>query len=253
MAGPFRKTAGGVAVIEHLDAKSQLENVSDVDLFCFDPPYFGIVADGWDNQWERAEHYVEWLADIIRTMRNVASHTGSLVFFQGVGKHGVHPIFDVLREAELAGWHFRNWITWKKRRAYGKKNDYLFCREEILWLSADPKKWTFNIPLLDEKRGYDGWDKAHPAKSEYKRVSNVWSDIPELMRPERTAQKPLVLIERLVRTHSNEQNFVVDPFVGWGTTAVVCAKNNRRFVGCDVDAKTVVLAQKREKEALCAS
>jgi adenine-specific DNA-methyltransferase len=219
-----------------------------VDLFLFDPPYYGIVDDAWDNQWKTPKEYVVWLARLFGEMdRKIRPH-GSIVFFQGIGKHAVHPVFDVVREAERV-WNFRNWITWKKRRAYGKKDDYLFCREEILWFSAGDDL-TFNIPLLDEKRGYAGFSKKYPAKSEFKRVSNVWDDIPELMRPERRCQKPVPLIERLVLTHSNAGDTVVDPFVGWGTTAVACARVKRRFVGCDVDGQTVIEAVRREQEAI---
>lgn len=220
-----------------------------VDLFCFDPPYFGIVNEKWDNQWADARAYTEWMRSILIVMKEKSQPYGSCVFFQGIGKHGQHSIFDVVRDAEAVGWYFRDWITWKKRRAYGCKDRYLYCREEILWFSRHESKWAFNVPYLDEKRGYDGWDPKHPAKSEYKRVSNVWADVPELMRPERTAQKPVPLIERLVATHSMLGGLVVDPFVGWGTTAVACARLDMRFKGCDVDGVEVDKARRRVEEA----
>jgi|WetSurMetagenome_2_1015567.scaffolds.fasta_scaffold163284_2 adenine-specific DNA-methyltransferase len=233
--------------IIHSDSHKFVRSLRDesVDLLCFDPPYYGVVDDGWDNQWLSPGHYVEWMHELLLLMFRKSSPFGSLVFFQGIGKDLQHPIFGVVHEAERIGWHFRDWITWKKRRAYGCGDRYLYCREEILWFSRDKKRWAFNVPLTSQRRGYSGWNSKYPAKSEYKRVSNVWDDIPEIMRPERTAQKPVPLLERLIATHSMPGAFVVDPFVGWGTTAVACVKLDRQFEGCDADKCEVARARGR--------
>jgi DNA modification methylase len=60
-----------------------------------------------------------------------------------------------------------------------------------------------------------------------------------------TIQKPIKLIERLVLASSNEGDFVLDPFSGVGTTAVVCQKHNRRFVGFEINEKYVRLTNER--------
>lgn len=211
------------------------------DLVLIDPPYYGIVEDVWDNQWKSEDDYVTWLYGILHRAKKCLKPTGSLLMFGGIGKHGSHPFFKIIQAVEdTHGWslfHFRNMITWKKRRAYGKSHDYLFCREEIVWFSVSPERTavTFNIPLLDVKRGYAGFDKDHPAKSEFKRVSNVWDDIPELMRPRRSCEKPIPLLKRLIATHSNPGDLVVDCFAGTGSTARACAELGRNFVGCDTD------------------
>lgn len=217
-----------------------------VDLFLIDPPYYGIVKDTWDNQWKSEADYVSWLyTHIQNAVPKLKSH-GSLIMFGGIGSHGSHPLFDVIRRVESL-LTFRNMITWKKRRAYGKSHDYLFCREEILWYSksAERTEVTFNIPLLDVKRGYDGWNKSYKAKSEFKRVSNVWDDMPELMRPTRNCEKPLPLLRRLIATHSNPGDLVVDFFAGTGSTGVAALQLGRRFLGCEAmeDAATAANAR----------
>ena len=50
-----------------------------------------------------------------------------------------------------------------------------------------------------------------------------------------TTQKPVELIADLVRKHSNEGELVLDCFSGSGSTAMACIKENRRFVGCELD------------------
>lgn len=234
------------------DACAFIESLEDasVGLVLIDPPYYGIVDDSWDNQWASEDDYVSWLSVMCYAARKKLTPAGSLLVFGGVGKHGSHPFFRVISELEKK-FHFRNLITWKKRRAYGKSHDYLFCREEIAWFSCSEERTgvTFNIPYTDVKRGYDGFNKKYPAKSEYKRVSNVWDDIPELMRPERNCQKPEPLIKRLVETHSNPGDLVVDFFAGWGTTGVVALKCGRRFLGCEAIADDAALANSRCVEA----
>ncbi len=217
-----------------------------VDLFVLDPPYFEITNDAWDNQWESETDYIQWLVNLLRIAFRKTKPHGSMLVFGGVGKDGGHPFFDVVREVKVERvtgeyevparlWTYRNWITWKKRRAYGKSHDYLFTREEIVWFSKSPERTevTFNIPLLDVKRGYEGYNKDYPAKSEFKRVSNVWDDITELFKPERSCQKPIPLLDRIVKTHSNPGDFVVDFFAGWGTTGVSALGLGRDFLGCE--------------------
>jgi site-specific DNA-methyltransferase (adenine-specific) len=242
-----------LSYVKACDAFDLLDSLGprSVDLFCIDPPYYGIVKDSWDNQWKDPDEYIEWLVELLQLALQKIASDGSLICFGGIGVHGVHPLFDVIHGAETVGWTYRNWITWKKRRAYGKSHDYLFTREEILWYSASPirEEVAFNIPLLDEKRGYAGWNKDYPAKSEYKRVSNVWDDIPELFKPERYTQKPIPLMERLIKTHSNKGDLVVDFFAGWGTTGVAALRNGRRFVGCEAIQADAKAADRRCIEA----
>ena len=225
--------------------QSTLEDNS-VKLLLIDPPFFEITKEKWDNQWKDEKEFVNWLTDIVEQFYTALTLDGSILMFGGMGRHGCHPLFEVVKRLEKT-YFFRNWITWKKRRAYGKSHDYLYCREEIIWLSRSDERTsiTFNIPLLDEKRGYAGYNSKYPAKSEFKRVSNVWNDIdpseldlivedcPELMRPERAAQKPQKLLTRLIETHSDPGDLVVDCFSGYGSTGIAALAIGRRFQGCE--------------------
>ena len=235
-----------------------LEDAS-VNLVLTDPPYFGIVEDHWDNQWPNERAFAEWLSGIFLSLLPKITPTGSLVFFGAMGKHGSHPLFRVVTALEDNGYTFRQWVTWRKRRAYGKSNDYLYVREEILWFSksGEPNDVTFNKPYTDELRGYAGWDDKYQAHSEYKRVGNVWTDIdpviddiPELFKPSRSCQKPEKLMDRLVSTHSNKGDLIVDPFAGWGSTGVSAVSMGRDFVGCEAIEQDAVAADLRVSRAV---
>ncbi len=223
------------------DAEKFLTGLKDasVDLFLIDPPYFKVVRDLWDHQWESAEVYAKWLINLCELARQKVKPNGSMIMFQSIGKHGQHPVFQVIAGVERH-WHFRNWITWKKSRAFGKGSNYLFCRDEILWFSANGKdeQVTFNVPLTEQKL-------KRPGKTEFKKVSNVWTDIEMVFRPERSCRRPLPLLARLIKAHSNPDDLVVDFFSGFGTTGIVSHNLGRRFLGCEAIEEDARAANRR--------
>ena len=241
-------------------ADALLDTLPDasVDLFLTDPPYHGITSDAWDNEWPTERAFAEWLSAILLRALPKLTPTGSLVFFGAMGRHGSHPLFRVVTALEDGGFHWREWITWKKRRGFGKDKSYLYTREEILWFSRSPERTevTFNKPYLSEKREGAGWNKDYPALSEFKRVGNVWTDIdpviddcPELMRPKRSCQKPEKLMDRLIATHSNPGDMVVDLFAGFGSTGISAVSMGRRFLGCEAIAEDALAADERVRNA----
>lgn len=71
-----------------------------------------------------------------------------------------------------------------------------------------------------------------------KGLTDVWDDInfyDRKVKKIHPTQKPLTLIERLIKSSSNENELVVDPFMGSGTTAISCVINNRHYSGCEID------------------
>jgi site-specific DNA-methyltransferase (adenine-specific) len=64
------------------------------------------------------------------------------------------------------------------------------------------------------------------------------------------AQKPVQLLEDLIKGFTNENDLVLDPFNGGGSTGVACAKTNRRYIGIELNADYFEIARKRINEAL---
>lgn len=206
---------------------------ASIDLAVIDPPYYNMVKDQWDRQWKTEDDYLEFMIDVATKIKRALKPTGSLLMFNCLGKHGHHPFLRMIPELEKI-FYWRDLITWGKRRGYGCADRYLYAREELLWMSADPKHWIFNVPLLDTKRGYSGWGK-YAAKSDYYRRTNVWTDIGELMKPKRACQKPTKLLDVIIQTHSNAGDTVLDCFAGTGATMISAEANGRNFIGCDSD------------------
>jgi DNA modification methylase len=231
-----------VAAADAADFLPTLEDGS-VDLFLVDPPYYKIVRDLWDHQWESPEAYASWLVGLCDIARRKVSPRGSLILFQAMGKQGQHPVFDVVKGVERS-WTFRNWITWRKSRAFGGASNYLYCRDEIVWFSAssEPEGYIFNTPHLDEA-------PSRRSKNDKKRVTNIWTDIAQEFRPARVCQRPMPLMARLIQAHSHPGSLVVDFCAGFGTTGIVAAHLGRRFLGCEANAKDAELANGRVERA----
>jgi site-specific DNA-methyltransferase (adenine-specific) len=84
-------------------------------------------------------------------------------------------------------------------------------------------------------------------------LGSVWKDCPAMvantpLRREATGyptQKPVKLLERIVRASTHETALVIDPFCGSGTTLVAAARLGRRFVGCDVGELAIETSARR--------
>ena len=80
------------------------------------------------------------------------------------------------------------------------------------------------------------------------RLSDLWIDIKPVRGTECTGyktQKPLELLERIIKASSNEGDIVLDPFCGSGTTLVAAQRLGRKWVGIDLSATAITLAKKR--------
>jgi DNA modification methylase len=211
------------------------ETIGAVGLIVADPPYGNIVDDEWDQTDLSDELFSSWMIKWTRGWTETClSDGGAFYVWGGVGIPGFRPFLRYLSEVEQVNkFELANLITWKKRRAYGVQNNYLFTREECAYfVKGDAKKpLMFNVPLLDEKRGYAGFNKKYPAKSEFYRRSNVWTDITEIMQGKRhPTEKKQRVIEVPIEVHTKPGDYVIDPFAGAGTTADACRKLDRRFV-----------------------
>ncbi len=209
-----------------------------VPLVVTDPPYGKIVSEEWDQTWTIAD---QWR--MTRIIEDVLSIGGTAYVWGGIGKPGNRLFFEWLSQVEAkSGLTVWDVITWSKRRAYGTSHRYLFTREECAMLVKGAKPATFNVPLLEEKRGYAGYNPDYPAKSEFKRRTNVWTDVTELFKGKiHPCEKPSRLAEIMIETSSKPGDLVLDMFAGSGSTGVAAAKLGRPCIlversGCPMRA-----------------
>jgi len=220
MTAPINKTLDFRYIIKNEDALESMRKMesSSVDLIIADPPYFEIKGD-FDFIWDSREEYLKWTRRWLTEAKRILKDTGTLMLWGGVGPKPLTfaRIAIMIEDEEL--FKIQNWITQRNSRGYGTKKNYMSAREDILFLTKSDT-FTFNIPYSEEKSkrkdlGFDG----KPRKNTHKRVSNVWHDIAEasqssIERCEHPTVKAQKLCDRLILTHSNENDFVFIPFVG---------------------------------------
>jgi len=193
---------------------------------------------------EIENHYIPRLIE----MKRVLSINGSILLQMDYRiNHWVRCLLD-----DIFGYNnFINEIIWHYNSAPRKKNNIRNNHDTILWYAKNNNNYIFNEirePYSETApRGYAKEKYYHP---DGKVISNVWQ-INMLGQNDKTercgydTQKPIKLIERIITMCSNENDIVADFYLGSGTTAVVCKKLNRNFIGCDINQEAVDITVKR--------
>ena len=144
---------------------------------------------------------------------------------------------------------FMNEIVWsydfggRSKRRWSPKHDVIF------WYARDPKNYIFNYDAID-RIPYMAPSLVGPEKAARgKTPTDVWwhTIVPTSGR-EKTGyptQKPLGILERIVKVHSMPGDVVLDFFAGSGTTGEAAAKNGRGFVLVDQNPEAIEVMQKR--------
>ena len=133
--------------------------------------------------------------------------------------------------------NFRSEIVWKRTRAFISRRRYGNISDTLLFYTRS-NDHTWNSSYTRAKAP----------------LQNVWDDINPLLphSRERTGypgQKPLALLERIIRVSSNAGDIVLDPFCGCATTFVAAENLKRQWVGIDCSPKTCELVVRRFSDA----
>lgn len=236
----------GVAICGNSTSSGVINEISlrtgaqgSLKLVVTDPPYGNIVKETWDRWNDTQASFVDWMLNWTTLYSNLLASGGAMYIWGGYGVPNFRPFFEYITRVESeTNFKISNMITWSKRRAYGVQHNYLSTREELLYLVKGNIKrpLTFNVPLLQTKRGYAGYNAKYPAKSEYYRRTNVWSDVTELFRGKvHPTQKPMRVFEIPIEVSSNPSDWVVDPFAGSMTTAHAARKLGRKWICVEYD------------------
>ena len=151
--------------------------------------------------------------------------------------------------------HFKHWIAWDAPTApMGKSLQP--SHYGILYYVKDLKKAKFYEIRYPHKRcrkcnyllkDYGGKKASlHPFGP---LVSDVWTDIHRIKhnkyRDEHPCQLPIHLLERIILMSTDENDIVLDPFVGTGTSVIAAKRLGRQFIGIDIDEKHVNITRNK--------
>jgi len=240
-----------------LDILNQFEPET-FDLIFADPPYFlsndgvtcssGKMVSVNKGEWDRSQGFEEDMSvneKWLRACRKVLKKHGSL-WISGT----LHIIYKIGYLLEKLEFDIINDIVWFKPNAPPNLSCRYFTHshEIILWArKSEGSDHSFNYESM--KYWNNSKDKL---KNPDKQMRSVWS-IPLLSKSEKKfgkhpTQKPIELLNRIINASSNEGDMVLDPFVGSGTTGIVCNVLNRKFIGIDINKNYLELAIKRYKD-----
>ena len=201
------------------------------------------AASGYGDQFE---DYLGFLRPRLIEAHRILSSTGSLFFH--IDPREVHYC-KVLLDEIFGRPCFQNEIIWAYDYGARATKRWPAKHDNILWYTRDPERYTFNlgesdrIPYMAPK--LVGEKKAAAGKTP---TDVWWHTIVSPTGKEKTGyatQKPLGILERIVRVHSNPGDLVLDFFAGSGTTGAAAAKHGREFLLIDESPEAIAVMQKR--------
>ena len=223
-----------------LDVLSNLKNDS-VDLIATDPPY---EINFEKNKWDKPNQ-LNW--DVLASeFKRICKPNANIIIFQGwsnvcTTKNTLDKYFDI-----------KDWIIYDRIKGRGGKKSLVSTREDILWYVCNPNDYTYNKISSTIKKKTGGTIGKRNG-NEFRALSNVWTDISPIVpwskeRVKHPTQKPLQIMNRIITLFSNENDVVLDPFMGSGSTCMACFSLNRRYIGIEKDIEYFNVFQNRIKE-----
>ena len=192
------------------------------------------------------DDFMDFIAPRLQEAHRILSPTGS--FFFHIDYREAHYC-KVLLDSIFGRECFMNEIIWSYDFGGRSKRRWPAKHDTILWYAKNPDHYTFNYDAIDRipymAPGLVTKEKAARGKT----PTDVWwqTIVPTNSR-ERTgypAQKPLAILERIVKVHSNPGDLVLDFFAGSGTTGEAAARNGRTFLLIDNNPEAAQLMSKR--------
>jgi site-specific DNA-methyltransferase (adenine-specific) len=162
----------------------------------------------WDSNFTMEKLDV-FIAEYYKKLRN----GGTIIIFFDLWK--ISYLKELMEKYKFKQIRFIEWIKTNPQPLNSTINYLTNCRE-IALLGIKGTKPTFNSK-------YDNGLYMYPLQGGKNRFHPT--------------QKSLHLFEDLIKKHSNENDLVLDTFLGGGTTAIACKNTNRRFKGCEISTE----------------
>lgn len=259
-----------------LNAFTKIETAS-IDMVYLDPPFFTQKKHYLKNSqgkeyefsdiWDSRNEYIFFMRERLLEIKRILKESGTVFLHcDSTASHYLRVLLDEIFGED----NFRSEIIWSYKRWSNSKKGLLAGHQTIFFYSKT-SKYKFNTiycnyspttnvdQILQERvRNEDG-------KASYKRdmsgnivigkekrgvpLSDVW-EIPFLnpKAKERTGyptQKPIELLERIIKISTDEGDIVLDPFCGSGTTLVAAKLLGRRYLGIDINPSAINLCKNR--------
>ena len=225
------------------DCLKIMDDIEDgsVDMILCDLPY-GMTKNKWD--------VVLPFDELWKHYNRIIKNNGAILLF------GNQPFTSMLVCSNRK--MFRYSLVWEKN----KFSDFLNARRKPMktnedicvfykrqptynvqyWYSTPYKRWNTQS-AVDKQTNY-GSHKKNVSKSDGKRLPTTVLKFNRVERPQHPTQKPVDLLEWLIKSYTNEGETVLDNTMGVGSTGIACINTGRKFIGIEKDKKYYELALK---------
>mgnify|MGYP003337674679 CR=1 FL=1 len=229
----------------HGDCLQEMKTIpsASIDMILCDLPY-GVTKNSWD--------VVIPFDALWKEYRRVIKNSGAIVLF------GSQPFTSLLVTSNLD--MFRYSLVWEKNKFsdfLNSKRKPMKTNEDIVvfykkqptynpqyWYSTPYTRWNTQS-VVDKQTNY-GTHKENIAESkDGKRLPTTVLKFDRIERPQHPTQKPVELLEWLIKTYTNENETVLDNCMGVGSTGVACKNINRKFIGIELEKKYFDIAVTR--------
>ena len=239
------------------------------------PPYYGLRDYGGEDCQigleESPEEYIQKLVEVFREVRNNLTEDGTLWLNIGdsyynyrPGKGQSYPKQSVSRTRQdlptnsnkrgnkLEGLKEKDLIGIPWMLAFALRADGWYLRQDIIWSKGNPMPESVRdrctksheyIFLLSKSQNY--YFDVDTIKEQSRRKRSVWNVNIKPNKQAHFATYPEELIEPCILAGSEENDIVLDPFMGSGTTAAVARRLDRYYIGCELHEDYNKLIQER--------
>jgi site-specific DNA-methyltransferase (adenine-specific) len=251
---------------------------SSIDLIYFDPPFFTQKTHSlssrdhsktyqFEDRYSSLEEYLSLIEKALVQSKRLLKDTGSVFLHcDKTASHNIRVVLDKVFgrnnfQSEIV-WSYKRWSNAKKGLLNSHQIIFFYSKTDEFKFNTLYKEYspTTNLDQILQER-----ERNEKGKSAYKRdkdgnivigkvkkgvpLSDVW-EIPYLnpKAKERTGyptQKPVLLLNQLLKIATDEGDLVLDPFCGSGTTCVSAKLLNRNYIGVDISEEAVNLAKSR--------
>ncbi|MFX0025870.1 MAG: DNA-methyltransferase [Candidatus Hermodarchaeota archaeon] len=256
-------------ILHHGLSHDFLKTIPDkiIRLIITSPPYN--LGKVYENEVEFDKYLMEQEL-VINELIRVLVDNGSICWEIGnyVKNGEVYPLdvyfYDIFKKHDLK---LRNRIIWHFGHGLHCKNRFSGRYETILWFTKNDN-YIFNLDIVriphkyPGKRAYKGPNKGKPSGNPLgKNPSDVWKilnkdwesafwEFPNVKsnHPEKTihpCQFPIELVERCILALTNENDYILDPYCGVGSSLIAGIKHNRRVIGVDKELEYINITKKR--------
>ena len=211
------------------DCLERMKEIPDgsVDLVLTDPPYNIARKNNFSTMGRSGIDFGEWdkgfdLFSYMNEIPRICKKDSKIVIFNDWKNLG-----DIARHGESIGLVVKDMLRWEKTNPMPRNRDRRFITdyECAVWFTMPKAKWVFNRQ-----------------SSTYDRCKFVGSIVSGNEKTCHTTQKPVWLMESLIHTLSNENQLVLDMFMGSGSTGVACLNTNRKFIGIEMEGNYYEIA-----------